>query len=240
MGDLKARLLPPRPKSEPRISDLPIKRPLFNGIDALSLKKRGQGVRSWIRIDTAGNSHVLEVDKAAIMRRCDLPARDLRLLDPLFVYPSTILGRESAIVVNLEQIRCIITADEVLLLNSLDHYVLQYVTELQRRLRTKNQVECAGFNWPSPGGQPVSDSYPGNREHPNSFNKNNLEVSHTLNQEVRHKVVNDGDMFSGSSSEYLPFEFRALEVALEAACTFLDTQVCMSLKRATSLNENKC
>jgi hypothetical protein len=53
-------------------------------------------------------------------------------------------------------------------------------------------------------------------------------------------VVNDGDMFSGSSSEYLPFEFRALEVALEAACTFLDTQVCMSLKRATSLNENKC
>jgi magnesium transporter len=61
-----------------------------------------------------------------------------------------------------------------------------------------------------------------------------------MNQEVRHKVVNDGDMFSGSSSEYLPFEFRALEVALEAACTFLDAQVCMSLKRATSLNENKC
>ncbi|CAK9878811.1 unnamed protein product [Sphagnum jensenii] len=225
MGDLKARLLPPRPKSELRTSDLPIKRPLFNGIDPLSLKKRAQGVRSWIRIDTAGNSHVLEVDKAAIMRRCDLPARDLRLLDPLFVYPSTILGRESAIVVNLEQIRCIITADEVLLLNSLDNYVLQYVTELQRRLRTKNQVECAGFNWPSPGGQPISDSYPGNHQHPNSFNKNNLEVSHPpMNQEVRHKVVNDGDMFSGSSSEYLPFEFRALEVALEAACTFLDTQ----------------
>jgi magnesium transporter len=41
----------------------------------------------------------------------------------------------------------------------------------------------------------------------------------------RPQFVNDGDMFSGSSSEYLPFEFRALEVALEAACIFLDTQV---------------
>ncbi|OAY69992.1 Magnesium transporter MRS2-B [Ananas comosus] len=98
-----------------------------------------------------------------MMRRCDLPARDLRLLDPLFVYPSAILGRERAIVVNLEQIRCIITADEVLLLNSLDSYVLQYAIELQRRLTRA-----------PPTLQP----------------------------------------------DYLPFEFRALELALEAACTF--------------------
>ncbi|KAK9138116.1 hypothetical protein Sjap_008710 [Stephania japonica] len=39
-----------------------------------------------------------------------------------------------------------------------------------------------------------------------------------------------GDAFGGNSSssssaaDYLPFEFRALEVALEAACTYLDTQ----------------
>jgi len=58
----------------------------------------------------------LEIDKATIMWRCDLPTRDLRLLDPLFVYPSMVLGRERAIVVNLDQIRCAITADEVLLL----------------------------------------------------------------------------------------------------------------------------
>uniref|UniRef100_A0A8R7PAP5 Uncharacterized protein n=2 Tax=Triticum urartu TaxID=4572 RepID=A0A8R7PAP5_TRIUA len=73
-----------------------------------------------------------------MMRRCELPARDLRLLDPLFIYPSTVLGRERAIVVNLEQIRCVITADEVLLLNSLDNYVFQYAAELQRRL-----LQCA-------------------------------------------------------------------------------------------------
>ncbi|CAN4098438.1 unnamed protein product [Withania somnifera] len=126
-----------------------------------------------------------------MMRRCDLPARDLRLLDPLFVYPSTILGREKAIVVNLEQIRCIITADEVLLLNSLDSYVLQYVVELQRRL----QAAGAGDVWQSEG-----------------------ELSR------RRGSRNAENMFGTPSPDYLPFEFRALEVALEAACTFLDSQ----------------
>lgn len=47
------------------------------------------------------------------MRRCAIPARDLRILDPVLVYPSTILGREKAIVINLEHIKAIITAEEV-------------------------------------------------------------------------------------------------------------------------------
>ncbi|CAI9283669.1 unnamed protein product [Lactuca saligna] len=166
----------------------------FQGVDVLGLKKRGQGLRSWIRVDAAsGEAQVIEVDKFTMMRRCDLPARDLRLLDPLFVYPSTILGREKAIVVNLEQIRCIITSDEVLLLNSLDSYVLQYVVELQRRLKAAGD---AGDVW-----QSESSDF------------------------SRWKGVRTfRDMFGSPSPDYLPFEFKALEVALEAACTFLDTQ----------------
>ncbi|KAK1413138.1 hypothetical protein QVD17_34905 [Tagetes erecta] len=184
MADLKERLLPPKPASATNLRDSSYRpsasgRQPFQGVDVLGLKKRGQGLRSWIRVDAAtGDSQIIEVDKFTIMRRCDLPARDLRLLDPLFVYPSTILGREKAIVVNLEQIRCIITADEVLLLNSLDSYVLQYVVELQRRLKAAGRGEV----WRSEEGE------------------------------------------LKTSPDYLPFEFRALEVALEAACTFLDTQ----------------
>ncbi|KAG2706956.1 hypothetical protein I3843_05G114700 [Carya illinoinensis] len=100
------------------------------------LKKRGHGSRSWIKIDKNGNSKILKLDKATIMTQCCVPARDLRLLDPLFIYPSTILGREKAIVVGLEQIRCIITADEVILMNSLDECVIQYKSELCKRLQT--------------------------------------------------------------------------------------------------------
>ena len=45
--------------------------------------------------------------------------RDLRLLDPALAtsYPSAILARDSALVVNLEFIKCIITTDYVLVLN---------------------------------------------------------------------------------------------------------------------------
>ncbi|XAR67821.1 hypothetical protein NMG60_11002740 [Bertholletia excelsa] len=194
MADIRQCLLPQKPA---KLKDLPNRASAsehqpFQGVNVLGLKKRGQGLRAWIRVDTSGNSQVLEVDKFTIMRRCDLPARDLRLLDPLFVYPSTILGREKAIVVNLEQIRCIITADEVLLLNSLDSYVLQYVTELQRRLRTAG----VGEDWKPEG---------------IDFNR-------------RTATRNFDNMFASTSPDYLPFEFRALEVALEAACTFLDSQ----------------
>ncbi|KAJ0554604.1 putative magnesium transporter MRS2 [Helianthus annuus] len=183
MEDLKERLLPPKPPSA------------INRRDVLGLKKRGQGLRSWISVDAAtGDSQVIEVDKFTMMRRCDLPARDLRLLDPLFVYPSTVLGREKAIVVNLEQIRCIITSDEVLLLNSLDNYVLQYVVELQRRLKAAGdgdscRSESSDFDRPK-GGRKF------------------------------------GGVFGCTLPDHLPFEFKALEVALEAACTSLDTQVC--------------
>lgn len=204
MADLKERLLPPRPSSALNLRET-YNRPSASGrqpaqvFDVTGLKKRGQGLRSWIRVDASGNSQVIEVDKFTMMRRCDLPARDLRLLDPLFVYPSTILGREKAIVVNLEQIRCIITADDVLLLNSLDNYVLQYVVELQRRL----QAPGVGEVWQSENAD--SNRRRGSRSFDN--------------------------VYENQSPDYLPFEFRALEVALESACTFLDSQVhyCPSL-----------
>lgn len=106
-----------------------------HGFAASSTKKRGQGNRPWTQIDRDGNSQVVVLDKATIMRRCSLPSRDLRLLDPLFDCHSTILSREKAIVVNLEQIRCIIMADEVILMHSVDSYVLQYASELCLRLK---------------------------------------------------------------------------------------------------------
>ncbi|KAM7464452.1 hypothetical protein LguiA_032573 [Lonicera macranthoides] len=137
----------------------------FQGTGFPGLKKRG-GSRSWIKIDQSGNSKILELDKYTVMRHCSLPARDLRLLDPLFIYPSTILGREKAIVVSLEQIRCIITADEVILMNSLEGCVVQYNLELCKRLQTNKD-----------------------------------------------------------QSDDLPFEFRALELALEITCMSLDSQV---------------
>ncbi|KAF6162480.1 hypothetical protein GIB67_026318 [Kingdonia uniflora] len=212
MAEIKERLLPPRPASAFNLRDSSFRpsasgRPFFNPPDFLGLKKRGQGLRSWIRVDSSGTSQIMEVDKFTMMRRCDLPARDLRLLDPLFVYPSTILGREKAIVVNLEQIRCIITADEVFLLNSLDGYVLQYVIELQRRLNSA-AAAVAGEGW---GGEAGNDLMM-------------LRRRGSSNNRGGFGGGDDDRMFGSPPPDYLPFEFRAFEVALEAACTYLDGQ----------------
>lgn len=70
---------------------------------AVGLKKsKGANSRGWILLDSSGQDTILDVDKYAIMHRVHIHARDLRILDPLLSYPSTILGRENAIVVNLE------------------------------------------------------------------------------------------------------------------------------------------
>lgn len=66
----------------------------------VAVKKKSS--RSWVLLDSTGQATVLDVDKYAIMHRVHIHARDLRIVDPLLSYPSTILGRDRAIVLNLE------------------------------------------------------------------------------------------------------------------------------------------
>ncbi|XP_024197312.1 magnesium transporter MRS2-I isoform X1 [Rosa chinensis] len=84
------------------------------------------------------------------MQRVHIHARDLRIVDPLLSYPSAILGRDRAIVLNLEHIKAIITAEEVLLRDPLDENVIPIVEELQRRLppvnsNRENQTDGSEF-----------------------------------------------------------------------------------------------
>ncbi|KAH1037202.1 hypothetical protein GYH30_056558, partial [Glycine max] len=138
------------------------------------VKKKTQSSRSWILFDATGQGSLLDVDKYAIMHRVHIHARDLRILDPLLSYPSTILGREKAIVLNLE----------VLLRDPTDENVIPVVEELQRRLP---QLSATGLQQQGDGKE-----YLGGQ--------------------------NDAEAAEEDES---PFEFRALEVALEAICSFL-------------------
>ncbi|KAK8481461.1 hypothetical protein V6N13_104271 [Hibiscus sabdariffa] len=145
---------------------------------AVAAKKKAQQSRSWVLLDSTGETTLLDVDKYAIMHRVNIHARDLRILDPLLSYPSTILGRDGAIVLNLEHIKAIITSEEVLLRDPSDENVVPVVQELQRRLPPVN-------------------------------------------------VIREGQDYTGGQNDIegdedeSPFEFRALEVALESICSFL-------------------
>ncbi|XP_058086394.1 magnesium transporter MRS2-I-like [Magnolia sinica] len=149
-----------------------------------SLKNKTAVSRSWILLHCNGEDTILDIDKYAIMSRIQIHARDLRILDPLLSYPSTILGRDQAIVLNLEHIKAIITAEEVLLQDPTDDNVIPIVKELRRRLAPANIIR-----------QGEGDG----KEHPS--------------------LQNDAEAGEEDGS---PFEFRALEVALEAICSFLD------------------
>lgn len=151
-----------------------------------SLIKKTAVSRSWISVDFNGQSTILDLDKYGIMKRVSIHARDLRILDPLLSYPSAILGREKAIVLNLEHIKAIITTEEVLLRDPLDDNVIPIVEELQRRL------------------PPVNVNFIGHGE-----------------DEEGNGVQSEAQT---SESDEFPFEFRALEVALEGICSFLDAR----------------
>ncbi|XVF66561.1 hypothetical protein PTKIN_Ptkin10aG0046800 [Pterospermum kingtungense] len=135
----------------------------------VTVKKKAQPSRSWVLLDSSGEAQLLDVDKYAIMHRVNIHARDLRILDPLLSYPSTILGRDRAIVLNLE----------VLLRDPSDEYVVPVVQELQRRLPQLNAI-----------------------------------------RQGQDYMSGQNDVEAGDEDES-PFEFRALEVALESICSFL-------------------
>ncbi|CAN7047745.1 hypothetical protein Bca4012_073708 [Brassica carinata] len=113
------------------ISSSPPPTPITPAAVVAKAKKKAGGARLWMRFDRTGAMEVVECDKSTIIKRASVPPRDLRILGPVFSHSSNILAREKAIVVNLEVIKLIVTAEEVLLLDPLRPEVLPFVERLK-------------------------------------------------------------------------------------------------------------
>ncbi|KAJ4799443.1 Magnesium transporter MRS2-F [Rhynchospora pubera] len=191
-------------------------------------KAAAAATREWLVVSSSGGACLEEVGKYQVMARTGLPARDLRVLDPHLSYPSSILGRERAIVVNLERFRAVITAQEVLIPNSKDPVVAPFVRELQARVSDSSEANQAcdidgealmkeASGWPSSvvpstGQKDASEA-----------SKQNNGISTGENSGVPAPpplaLCKDHSM-----KKVLPFEFRALEVCLESACRCLEAE----------------
>jgi len=168
-------------------------------------KGNGMVVKSWMVVSETGESRVEDIDKHSIMQRTGLPTRDLRALDPKLSNPSSILGREKAIVVNLEHIQAIITSNEVLMINSTNPFFLRFLQDLQARVPHSNNIQ-------------ISNNVDSDYEAKHLFDDSPNNASEAGSPNSIAGVV--------SAPKHLPFEFKALEACIESTCTCLESEVC--------------
>ncbi|KAL2332504.1 hypothetical protein Fmac_020085 [Flemingia macrophylla] len=183
----------------------------------------GVGVKSWMVVSETGHAHLEDVGKLSIMRRTGLPARDLRVLDPMLSHSSSILGRERAIVVNLEHVKAIITASEVLIINSSNPFFQTFLQHLHTRLT--NQTPS-----PKSTGMYGNDSFQSGKD-----SGNGSPVTISGDSVAFHSPKISADDVTGTQApppKQLPFEFRALETCIESACKCLEFETSTLEKEA--------
>jgi magnesium transporter len=171
--------------------------------------------RRWVAVNAAGEAVTVELSKMRVHHQLGVQLRDLRLLDPSLAtsYPSAILARERALVLNLEYIKAIVAMDRVYITNLEEPHTLAFIEELQRRLAAPSHAmmgaspsagslaALASGPLPSggfPGGPPTAPALP-----PGAAGVAGLH---------------------GLAAPYveLPFELRALECALDVICGYLE------------------
>lgn len=111
-------------------------RPAAGGSRGGAQQFKASFVRKWMVVDREGHASVFQPHKLEITQQMGVQLRDLRLLDPLLAtsYPSAILCRPAALVVNLENLKMIVTTERAFITNLEDENVVTFVEELCRRL----------------------------------------------------------------------------------------------------------
>ncbi|XP_051226426.1 magnesium transporter MRS2-E [Lolium perenne] len=159
--------------------------------------------QEWLVVPPAGEPRAGEFGRHRIMEMTGLPARDLRVLDPLLSYPSTILGRDRAIVLNLEHVKAIVTAAEVLVRDPSNPRLQPFLLELHARLALP---DASIANLATDGGDETEQAGQGN--------------------------VPMSALGTPGCAKNQPFEFKVLEVCLEHTCKCMESETLALEKEA--------
>uniref|UniRef100_A0A1D2AE65 Magnesium transporter n=1 Tax=Auxenochlorella protothecoides TaxID=3075 RepID=A0A1D2AE65_AUXPR len=157
-------------------------------------------VTTWLSVSPNGTAALLELGKLKVTHQLGVQLRDLRLLDPQLAnsYPSAILARDRALVLNLEYIKCIVTMDMVYVTGLTSPLTLQFVHGMQQRLAAREAGAEAG------GPHSARQAFGGDLK-----DGGVAAPSHLL-------LGGDGEKRAlRPPPQELPFELKVLEIALE-------------------------
>jgi magnesium transporter len=208
-------------------------KPSGDVVEPVKASTTGRAKVGWVRINTQGNVNRLSMEKTRIASLLRVPLRDLRVLEPSTAdsYSNAVLCRERAIVVNLEQIKVLITSEEVIMTDSQTSTVTHFLPELEARLLRRKRLRAKvassatlPFNLSAADLSSMSDltAAGGGASQGSSQQQSGADGG---------RGGDDGSMPSDSRSgananavDEFPFEFVALEVALEMVCNSLEIE----------------
>ena len=182
-------------------------------VKAVPVSTSGRAKVGWVRINTLGVVNRLSMEKTKIATLLRVPLRDLRVLEPTTAdsYSAAVLCRERAIVVNLEQIKVLITAEEVIMTDSQTSTVTHFLPELQTRLLRRKRLRER---------DPSLSTLPLNLSAADLTNMMEGQAEKAKSETSPEKELRQAQ----PTTDDFPFEFVALEVALEMVCNTLEVE----------------
>ena len=182
-------------------------------VKAVPVSTAGRAKVGWVRINTLGVVNRLSMEKTKIAALLRVPLRDLRVLEPTTAdsYSAAVLCRERAIVVNLEQIKVLITAEEVIMTDSQTSTVTHFLPELQTRLLRRKRLRER---------DPSLSTLPLNLSAADLTNMMEGQAERAKSETSPEKELRA----TQPVADEFPFEFVALEVALEMVCNTLEVE----------------
>ncbi|KAG6427268.1 hypothetical protein SASPL_111510 [Salvia splendens] len=212
--------LPPPPAIEPAAST-----------SKASAKKKPVGSRLWMRMDRLAHSELIYCDKTVIIKRVSIPARDLRILGPIFSHSSSNLGiytiqQSEWLRVSGDGQAYVPAEEEVLTAHATSKASAKKKPVGSRlwmrmdRLAHSELIDCDKTVIIKRVSIPARDL----RILGPIFSHS----SSILDKEMQSATAGDwltAPETTDGLQEELPFEFQVLEIALEVVCTYLDSSV---------------
>jgi hypothetical protein len=208
--------------------------------------------RTWTVVDSKGQAKNLKASKAHVAQAFGIPLRDLHYLDPLrpTLQPANIFIRPRCLVVNLEHLKFIVTAETSLFLNADNLEVKRFLRFLRKYLKEQQTkvVLIPTTTQEAPAAAHKNDNdRNGNNEETENNNDNNNETTQQQQQQQQGQtssILEQQRSFTATTLNpeeervlNLPFELLVLECALHEIGLKLDNETIALEREAAPVME---